>query len=245
MSGILERIEAKLDLALTPPPPPPPPPGPKQRLGVVSYFRSTTAWDATLAAKPAVCMINPGSGPGPAPDSLYVGLVPKCKAAGVPVLGYVHTKYGARPIAEVKADIDKHYSFYGVDGIFIDTTSNLLSTLAYYAELSAHVRAKGGLVVLNPGTKTLEAFVGLADHIMVSETDAATYRGQVRPAWEAKYPASKFWHAVHTCSAGELDEILALSKARNAGVVFVTDDVMTNPYDRLPVYWADLVAKVA
>lgn len=214
--------------------------GPK--LAPVTYFYPGVRWDTTLAKNPALTIINPGSGPGTIMNSAYHTQVAKCRAAGVSVIGYVHTKYSLRPAAEVKTDIDRHFAWYGVDGIFIDTTSNKLEHVAYYADLAAHIRAKGGIVVLNPGTSTLEAHARIADHVMVSETDAATYRQQTRPAWEAKFPASKFWHCVHTCPAAEMPEIVALAKARNAGLLYVTDDVMANPYNVLPTYFDALVA---
>src|SRR5690606_15632534 len=131
----------------------PPEAAPKLRVAPVTYFRKDYMWQAVLDAKPALAMINPGNGPGPDPDSLYVGLVPKCRAAGIPVFGYVHTKYGIRPLAEVKADVLNHKQWYGVSGIFVDTTSRLDEHLPYYRELCAYIRSKGCMVVLNPGTK--------------------------------------------------------------------------------------------
>jgi hypothetical protein len=215
------------------------------RLGPVTYFRPGPLWDATLAAKPALTLINPGSGPGSAVDSAYPPQVAKCKAAGVPVLGYVHTRYGARPIAEVKADIDKHRAWYGISGIFIDTTSNQLVHLAYYAELCAYVKSWGGIVVLNPGTKTIEEHAQIADYVMVCETDLATFKLQTRPAWESK-PAyrGKLWTVVHTCPAAEMPWVVAEAKRRHAGLIYVTDDVMANPYNLLPTYWPQLQAAV-
>ena len=130
-------LEARVLKLETPPVVVPPP----SKLGLVSYFRSTTLWDAVIAAKPQVCMINPGSGPGPSADSLYVGLVPKCKTAGLTVYGYVHSKgptgYGTRPLADVKADILNHIAWYGVNGIFIDCTSTDPAYLPYYTDLWA------------------------------------------------------------------------------------------------------------
>jgi hypothetical protein len=38
-----------------------------------------------------------------------------------------------------------------------------------------------------------------------------------------------------------MEQVMALSKSRNAGYVYVTDDLLPNPYDTLPPapYWAD------
>ena len=35
----------------------------------------------------------------------------------------------------------------------------------------------------------------------------------------------------------EIDAAIALSKTRNAGHVYVTEDVLPNPYDTLPIHW--------
>lgn len=218
---------------------------PKAVVAPVSYFFPGTKWDTMLAKKPALALINPGSGPGTSQSGSYVAQVGRCKTAGVPVYGYVYTDYGNRPAADVKRDIDLHYLWYGVNGIFLDEASNVIAPLPYYTDLYYYIKGKNGTVVLNPGTKTLEQYASVADHLMVSETDLVTYRGQTRPAWEANYPASKFWHCVHTCPVGDMPGVVALAKQRNAGLIYVTADVMPNPYDTLPTYWDALCAEVA
>jgi hypothetical protein len=217
---------------------------PKTKLAPVTYFRDSLLWDKALASRPALTLINPGSGPGTAQSSTYVGLVAKAKAAGAKVLGYVYTDYGARALADVKADIDKHIAWYGVDGIFLDETSNVAAAVPYYVDLSAYLRGKGRMVVLNPGTKTIEEYAGLADYIMNAETDVPRYVARTAATWESKYPG-KFWHCVHTCSAADMPMVVHLAKARGAGLLYVTDDVMANPYDRLPAYWDALTAELA
>lgn len=236
-------LEARVLKLETPPVVVPPP----SRLGLVSYFRSSTLWDKVIAAKPMVAMINPGSGPGTTADSLYVALVPKVKAAGIPVYGYVHSKgsagYGTRPLADIKADILNHIAWYGVSGIFIDTVSTDPAYLAYYTDLCSFVRSRGCKVILNCGTKTYEALAKICDWLCVVETDAMTYSTIARPAWEANY--SNLWHMVHSCAAADMPRIVALAKQRKAGLVTVTDDVMANPYDTLPTYLDALVVELA
>jgi hypothetical protein len=227
---IQEKLDTLLDAAAEP----------EAAVAVPSYFRPGTEWDAMLAQKPALTVINPGSGPGLTQSLSYVEQVRKCKAAGVKVLGYVHTKYAARPLAEVQADIAAHKSWYQVDGIFIDTTSNRPEHAAYYAQLYTAIKQWNGICVLNPGTKTVEVYAHLCDHLMVCETDAATYLNTVRPAWEANWPADKFWHCIHSCGPAQLAGVVGLAQANNAGLIYVTDDVMTNPYDRLPSFWLEL-----
>jgi hypothetical protein len=217
---------------------------PAAQYAPVTYFRSSTMWDATLANRPALVQINPGSGPGPSADSLYVGLVPKCRAAGVPVFGYVHTKYATRPVAEVKADAIKHQQWYGVDGIFVDTVSTKPEHLAYYADLCAYLRSWGLKIVLNPGTAATDGLFKLADYVMCAETDAARYLAGTRPSWERNYSA-KVWHCVHSCPADQMPAVVAKAKADGAGLIYVTPDLMPNPYDTIPAYLAALTAEIA
>lgn len=218
---------------------------PKLLVAPVTYVYPGIKFDTFLAKGPALCQINPASGPGAAVDPNYVAQVNKARALHVPVFGYVHTKYSARPLAEVKADVEKYTAWYGVSGIFVDTTSNKPEHLPYYVELCGWLRLKGLRIVLNPGTRTLEEHFKLADYVMCAETDLATYLGQsARPAFEALY-REKCWHVIHSCPAAEMPATVALAKQRGAGLVYVTDDVMANPYDKLPTYWDDLCNTVS
>lgn len=220
---------------------------PRMRIAAVSYFRSPTLWAACLAGKPALCLINPGSGPGTVADQLYVAQVPKNRAAGVATYGYTHTRYGARSLAEVKADVLNHKAWYGVDGVFIDTTSNKVEHVPYYADLCAFIKGHGLKVCLNPGTNGPEAHAQMADHVMVTETFWGTYKNQARPAWEANYPG-KLWHCIHECPSAYYPKAVDLARSRGAGLLFVTDDLYStdkNPYNTLPTYWSGLCALVA
>lgn len=225
---------AKLEAALAP----------KLKIAIPSYFRPGVSWDQMLAGRPAITCINPGSGPGATPSTSYPAQVAKAHAAGAKVLGYVHTRYGVRPIAEVKADIDKHQQWYGVSGVFVDTTSNDAALVPYYEDLCSYIRGKGLFVCLNPGTRCPERLAQIADAVMVIETDLARYKTHTHATWEKNYPG-KLWHAVHTCPELDMPWVVATAKARGAGYVLATHDLMPNPYDGLPVYWSALCAEVA
>lgn len=224
---------------------------PKTRVAPVSYFRAdkltatgANAWDAVIAKRPALALINPGSGPGLSASSSYTALVAKAQSAGVPVYGYTHTQYGARPLAEVKADVDKHFLWYGVAGIFVDTTSNKVEHVAYYLDLCNYIHSRGRKVVLNPGTQCLEAHAQMADYVMCSEGDVLTYKARGARPWEVNYPG-KLWHCIHTCDVSQMPEIVKLAKERGAGLLYCTPDVMPNPYDTLAPYWDTFCVEVA
>lgn len=201
-------------------------------------------WEAVrqAAAKVKVAAIfNPGNGPGVSRSAEYAALVASCRAAGVLMIGYVYTSYGARPAADVKADVDRHYLWYDVDGIFFDEATNTEAGVAHYADLNAHVKAKGprSLVIINPGSNVPESYItgGATDVICVFESNTG-YPGWTPAPWMAGRPADHFFHLPYNV-AGEsvMRDYLRLAAERNAGWVYISDDVLPNPWDALPTYW--------
>lgn len=123
------------------------------------------AWDV-FKANATLVIINPNSGPGTSSDSEFVTLVNTVKTGASKVkivLGYVFTNYGSRASSLVLADIDTYYSFYNVDGIFLDEGSTACdsTTLSLYKSYDAHVKAKAGLgyTVLNWGTTGSQCYL--------------------------------------------------------------------------------------
>jgi hypothetical protein len=188
----------------------------------------------------SVAVMNPASGPGSAAVPDWTAAVNHARNLGHRVVGYTHTSYAARPVADVQAEVDRYYAWYGVDGVLIDEMSNDAATKSYYQGLAAYVRTKPGarLVVGNPGAAAttdwqLKAPTS-ADLLVVHENTAAAYLTWTAPAWVGGYPASAFAHLVHTCAAADLPTVVARSRAQRAGYRYVTSDGMPNPYDTLP-----------
>ena len=81
-------------------------------------YPTDLTWNLVVQAKtthpsvPIIAIINPNSGPGTAIDSNFVSGIKKLQNAGVIVLGYVYTRYAARAIATVKADLDFYKNWY-------------------------------------------------------------------------------------------------------------------------------------
>jgi hypothetical protein len=159
------------------------------------------------------------------------------------MLGYVFTHYGSRAASKVKADIDKYYMWYGVDGIFLDEVSNSCTKQSYYLDLYNYVKGKGGVakVVINPGINTPECYITTADIIVNFEDNYAAYVGWAPSGWEFNYPANRFWHLIIGTNATDMPNAIALSKNRNAGWIYVTSDNLSNPWDTLPAdpYWTN------
>lgn len=201
----------------------------------------------------STAIMNPNSGPGTAVNSDYVNVIQYCEEAGQNVIGYVHTSYGQRDIGLVKDEIDAYYSWYtgddwGIDGIFLDEMSNDSATLSYYEELYEYIHDVGGVyaddVVGNPGigaTTDWQLDTPVVDELVIFEGTASTYLNWTPPSWVSNYPASDFSHLIYDAADSTvMAQVCNASKNVKAGWIYVTDDVLPNPWDTLPPYWNDL-----
>jgi hypothetical protein len=224
---------------------------------VPAYFYpgNGSPWGAMTAAADEVsitAIMNPGNGPGNAIDANYVAAVNAFRAAGGRVIGYVYSSYGSRPLAQVTADVDKYAAWYGIDGIFVDEMANNgpAQKLNYYRDIYNHVKGidPNWEVMGNPGTNTIEQYLlwPTADRFMVHENVGQDYPNYTPSAWNAEYDSQRFVHLIHTeASAATMEEHLQLAITRGTGGIYVTNDVMNNPWDTLPSYWQAEVNAVA
>jgi len=210
-------------------------------------------------------ILNPASGPGTTREANYLdasgsGPLASVRSAGALVHGYVPTGFGTRDIALVKSDNDQYLvntALYGgfVDGIFFDEMSNDLADVGYYQEIAAYVemQSAGAHTFGNPGTSfvnnpsgqtefTASNFGSVFDTMMSFENTGDEYRDNYTdPVYLSERPASGFAHAIHTESVWD-PAVLTLAQERQAGFLYVTDDVFLNastdnPWDSLSSYW--------
>lgn len=226
---------------------------------VPAYFypagSGLTYWNQLAASAlraPVTAILNPNSGPGAAVDPAYVSVTTNLRNAGGKVIGYVHTSYGARPLAAVTQDILAYRDMYAVDGFFIDEMGNdgSSSSLNYYSAVHDYIKALNPAyrVVGNPGTTTREIYLSrpTADAVVVFEDNYRAYRRYSPDAWNAAYPSARLGHLVHTTSdLNAARNALNLAIQRNAGLFYATSDkLLPNPWDSLPSYWNGLVTEV-
>jgi hypothetical protein len=142
--------------------------------------------------------------------------------------------------------------WYGIDGIFVDEMANTgpAERLNYYKAIYDHVKSinPDWEVMGNPGTTTIEQYLTwpTADRLMVFENVSAEYPGYGPSTWNEKYDSSRFVHLIHTePSASTMQTRLEQALTKSVGGIYVTDDVMNNPWNTLPTYWQAEVDAIA
>ncbi len=225
------------------------------------YDAQTYIWNDIANAGDQVnitAIINPANGPGSSgdPNADYLYGLSDLMAGGVNLLGYVFTDYGNRPLADVKADIDKYYTDYvfsagvTVSGMFFDqaATASDQALFDYYAELYTYAKsyAEFNTVVLNHGINTSEAYTQYSDINIIYEDNYANWLTYTPDAYLSAYAADQFGALVHsTSSADDMANAIDLALARGIGNLFITDDLLSNPWDNLPSYWNQEVDYIA
>lgn len=210
----------------------------------------TYLWDEVVEAHsriPTTVIVNPHNGPGgECPNADYQEGLQALRDAGVTILGYAYTDYARRDIETVKGEIDQYdNSCFDIDGIFLDQVSSKASNIGYYQELYTYVRSLPNLdyVFLNPGTRTDELYLTVSDSIVVFEDYSINWPTYQPDDYVAAYPAEQFAMLGHTLLDTELIEAyIDLAVERNIGHVYLTDDVMPNPWDELPSFLDHLLA---
>ncbi len=212
------------------------------RLAIPTYFTTTADWTTLLATPNSVgfVMVNPASGPGTSVDPTYAAIMARIRSAGVRALGYVSTQYGARPLADVLADMARYRTMYGVTSFFFDETPNVCNEVVdgtprdhvqYYGQLFANAHTSpAATAVLNPGTNVPPCFLPISDVIVTFEATAATYATWSPDPWTASVPAEHFWHLVHSVPVADRAATVLTAAARRAGYLYATTEGMPNPW---------------
>jgi hypothetical protein len=214
------------------------------RMAVPAYFDPPSPdWQRLIAGAPAVGMIvfNPESGPGTARDQRYVDVIAQAQAAGITMLGYVATSYGARPEADIVADVNSYYDFYALSGIYfaegpMDADCTAMEPM--YHRLSDAVRARDARAFLAIGTRFCPTYIFFFDLMVQFARNWGEYQAEyVPPAWMPANSPQRFVHFVHSVPAAEASAALSRAIANGAGWIFVTDQSDPNPWSVLPSYF--------
>jgi hypothetical protein len=253
----------------------------------------TFTWQPILSNKtahanvPYFVIVNPDNGPGP-------GNPPHCASngtgvnrtrdydngignltnAGVIVLGYVYTGFGAQPYSTATADVDKWVSCYPkIQGIFMDVMAydSVTSHIDYYQNLTNYIHNKKGLTysIGNAGAQTIQQYVnsGAADNIVINETNVnATYHFPITSDLQTDtfststgnigYDKHDFsflvWNET-TVNGGLPNSVTLDNRSNYVGLLYVTDDCgvphpctpdNNNPWGAIASYIGNLVAEL-
>lgn len=194
---------------------------------------------------------DPFNGPGPSFDATYAQTFQAFRQAGGRLLGYVSTSYGNVPAAQARADIDQWIAWYPLDGFFLDEMDNVPGAHeAYYQGLRDHARVRlpGALVVSNPGTSTVESYLlssgrPVVDTLCVFE-NSTSFPAWAPDAWTSRWRSRNFYVLPYGVGATQWHACVDHALASNCGWIYVTDDVLPNPWDTLPAYFEAFVDDV-
>jgi hypothetical protein len=200
-------------------------------------------WNAMISAAsqvPLMAIMNPNNGPGSSASQAYSSNIDAINAAGGKVLGYVHTSYGSRALADAEADVDTFYSWYNVKGIFLDEMANTSTSAnqSYYTQLASYIHSHhpGAVIVGNPGASFPEAMITnkWADVFVDAEDIQSNVHNMTQPSWVNNYPATSF-AAMSLQTSGDASETAWLVNNRHVGWTFTTTlPLDPNPYGSLP-----------
>jgi hypothetical protein len=212
-------------------------------------------------------IFNPASGPGGAQvDPNYLGdngqgPLADLVVTGAPVFGYVATGYATKSIATASAEVAQYYSdsywrshSQHLAGIFFDEMSNDLADVGYYRSLRDAVRAldPAAYIIGNPGvsetvnpsvqgTYSNADYAAVFDALIVFEDNGIAFASYVTPPWTAG-AVQIGMIPIATATDAQMRATLSRALGRGANWICITDDVLPDPYDRLPTYWSDEVS---
>ena len=202
---------------------------------------SDPSWAAVAAAKaahptvPVLAVVNPSNGPGGAAAPDYASGIARLTAAGVKVIGYVHTSWGSRPAPELQTEMGQWKSWYpGVSGVFFDEMAAVAGKEAYYSGLTAYAKSNGlDFTIGNPGQDSSPTYVGTEDVILIYENSGVPSVGALG-GWHASYARTNF--GVIPYNVGSLDTSFIQAARAYVGYIYLQSDNLPNPWDSVPSY---------
>jgi len=218
------------------------------------YTYPGTSWDTVAASASlveTVAIINPDSGPGNGPDSSYNTYMSKLQSAGVEMIGYVHTSYGARAISDVKADIAQYASeFPLLVGIFVDEAATTAAEVSYYQQLYTYIMSFPGWKydVINPGTTPASGYLDVATQIVTFEDTASSFTSSENPSFATCANKNQFAMIAYAASTTSAMQS-AISSAKSKGYygwVYATNGAAGgSTYNTLASYYATQATYIA
>ncbi|XP_063900029.1 uncharacterized protein LOC135119547 [Zophobas morio] len=201
-----------------------------------------------------IVIINPNDGPG---FKLNLEYQLGCEKLNnfVKLFGYVSTTYGTRDMQEVIEDIERWVVWYSISGLFLDEVTSHKQDLTYYRRLCSFIYSKYGKlfqIMLNPGRVPHEDYFRLCNYIVTFENFYSNWNKENL----YQYDGSTIKHhhfseelntdfecctqvaLIHSCpSEFVMKKALKLCKVRKLRAIFITNEKMPNPWNKIPKYW--------
>lgn len=193
---------------------------------------------------PIVAILNPDSDVGPSYNPVFANATAQLQSAGITVIGYVWTDYGAAPLAQAESNISLYKSWYHVSGIFFDGMANTNSATdeQYYSTLTSYARSQGlQLTIGNPGASTVAGYVGTVNTINIYENSGMPSISALTQI--TGYGPSNFSYVSYAVPS--LNTSAVNSTLPYVGYLFITNGTLPNPYQGAPPYFKALLADLA
>lgn len=191
-----------------------------------------------------MAIMNVNSGPGEKVDPNYSKQLTKNDQDGIRNLGYVRTGYMTKPMDQTKQEVEKWVQLYGdkVRGIMLDEiTFDTAQQKQYLKEIYQYIKAKhpNFLVIANPGRHITDDIAAYSDIFITAEMTADKYMSADYPPATSKFEtdeanAKRNYHIVYNAKTSDYEKITKVSKERNAGYIFITNDEFPDPFNALP-----------
>ena len=231
---------------------------PRLQVLVPAYFYPSgpglKAWQHLIEAASKIKIVaiaNPSSGPGDQRNPDYYRVIQSASDKGIRVVGYVSTKYGNRPLAEVENEIDRWIEFYPqIGGFFVDQQSSNAEEVAFYLKIRDYAKSKirSVLMINNPGTMCDETYFARS----VAEVTCifAGFEGldQLKPPLSLKqYSPSRFAALAYQIpDAKAMRQAIKDAIVKRIGYLYISNSPKgDNPWAELPVYWDDEVEAIS
>jgi len=226
------------------------------------YIYPGAAWTSIIDAQKSgvntLAIINPNNGPDASgPDSSYTSYMAQMTAGGVTMIGYVHTSYGARAIADVVADINTYATLYpGLVGIFVDECATSAAELTYYTQVYQAIMSHSGYVnaMLNPGSVPDQGYLAVSTNLVVFEDEASALDADLFPSWVQCAPNAaekagykyRFSGMAYDAPTASMASLIDTFESSGIGMVFVTNNVNGGKtYNTLPSFFTPEVSAIA
>lgn len=226
-------------------------------------YPSGSLWDALyteVSGSPSLTfsiIVNVDTGPGTAspPSSDWITALSTLNSYNnTQLIGYVHTSWAERAIADVEADIDVYAdwaSYTGadihMDGIFFDEAPHDDATeyVNYMVSATDYARSKldSAYVVLNPGTTVSDSYYDTADMVVAAEDTYSAYSSaSIEAVSESQRENSAF--IIYSFVDSTSTQAETMNTLVNSGIpgIYITDE---DGYESLSSIFSELVSGMA